>query len=60
VEPNGLNGEERLVIYTETPLIKIVWYVEHATSYLKEILEAILPQRPARRAQAWCIKTKIS
>jgi hypothetical protein len=41
--PNGLNGEERLAIYTKTPLKEILWYVEPATSYLKGILEAILP-----------------
>jgi hypothetical protein len=51
--PNGLNGGERLAIYTETPLREMGRRVAPATSYLKGILEAILPQR-AQRAQALC------
>jgi hypothetical protein len=41
--PNGLNGGERLAIYTETPLREMGRHVAPATSYLKGILEAILP-----------------
>jgi hypothetical protein len=38
-----LNGGERLAIYAETPLREMGRHVAPATSYLKGILEAILP-----------------